>query len=261
MQLITSRDNQVIKETQKLLKHAKHRQEQSKFIIEGVRLCADAVESGLSISTVLLSHQASEKFLELTEKLEEICESTFLISDKLFSQISDTKSPQGVMCICEIPKHTPDFTQKGNYLVLEHIQDPTNMGTILRTAEALGITGVALSQNCCDIYSPKVLRGAMGAVFRVPIWIVDDLQVLTDTFNTRGITTLATVPSANAVDITILTKAQKSSCAIYIGNEGNGLTTELINQCAITTTIPIRGKAESLNASAAASIVMWEILK
>ncbi len=261
MQRITSKDNPTVKHIAKLIKNSAYRSDCSQFVIEGVRLCTDALDSNINIATVIVSDFALEKYSLQVERLVEVCESTFVFSDKLFSQISDTRSPQGILCVCNISAKKFNIDAKGVYLALEHIQDPSNMGTILRTAEALGVKGVILTEDCCDIYSPKVLRGTMGAVFRLPIHICKNMVQAVKELNSKNVTTIATVVHSNAVFVTSLTDNEKQLCAVLIGNEGNGLQLETINQCAIQATIPMLGRAESLNASVAASICMWEILR
>ncbi len=261
MQYITSKDNNMVKHISKLIKGAAYRKECGEYIVEGARLCTDALVSGANIATAVFSQQAAEKYSEQVSTLCEVCESTFVFSDKLFSQISDTKTPQGIMCICKINDKAPDFSSDGVFLALEHIQDPSNMGTILRTAEALGVKGVVLTDNCCDVYSPKVVRGTMGAVFRLPLMFCSDLKNIIDNCNAQKLNTIATVVSGNAVSITELSKNEKKHCMLLIGNEGNGLEQDTINKCGIKVTIPMLGRAESLNASAAAAISMWELLR
>lgn len=261
MQRITSKDNNTVKHISKLIKSSSYRNENNEFVIEGVRLCSDAVESGVQIKTAVFSDSALEKYSEQINKIVEICESTFIFSDKLFSQISDTKSPQGILCVCGKEIKKLNINSNGVYLALEHIQDPSNMGTILRTAEALGVKGVILTENCCDIYSPKVLRGTMGAVFRLPITICNNLVDEVNSLNKQGVATIATVVHNNAMAITDISDADKKLCAVLIGNEGNGLEEATVNVCKIKATIPMLGRAESLNASVAASISMWELLR
>lgn len=261
MQRITSKDNSTVKHIAKLMKSSSYRKEYNQFVIEGVRLCIDALESDMPITTVVFSESALKKYKSQSDKLVEVCESTFVFSDKLFSQISDTKSPQGILCVCNEETKKLNIDSNGVYLLLEHIQDPSNMGTILRTAEALGVKGVILTENCCDIYSPKVLRGTMGAVFRLAITICDDMSVMVNTLNLQGVSTIATVVNNNAMPITHISDEDKQLCAILIGNEGNGLEEATMNACKIKATIPMLGRSESLNASVAASISMWELLR
>jgi len=261
MQRITSKDNGTVKHISRLIKNASYRKECSQYVIEGVRLCTDALESGVDIATAVFSEQALKKHKEQADKLCEVCESTLVFSDKLFSQISDTQSPQGILCVCRADAKKLSIKKQGVYLALEHIQDPSNMGTILRTAEALGVKGVVLTENCCDIYSPKVLRGTMGAAFRLPIVTCESLHIFISYCNENDITTIATVVGSSARNITELTVDEKSHCLLLIGNEGNGLEEKTVKQCNQKVTIPMLGRAESLNASAAAAISMWEILR
>lgn len=261
MQRITSKDNSTVKHISKLIKSTAYRNENKEFIIEGVRLCIDAVDSGVKIKTAVFSDSALEKYSDQINRIVEICESTFVFSDKLFSQISDTKSPQGILCVCSEERKKINIDSNGVYLALEHIQDPSNMGTILRTAEALGVKGVIITDDCCDIYSPKVLRGTMGSVFRLPISICNNMVDTVNSLNQQGVTTIATVVRNNAMSITNISATDKMLCAILIGNEGNGLEDKTIEACKIKATIPMLGRAESLNASVAASISMWELLR
>lgn len=261
MQRITSKDNNIVKHISKLIKSTSYRNENKEFVIEGVRLCCDAVDSEVKIKTAVFSDSALEKYSEQINKIVEICESTFVFSDKLFSQISDTKSPQGILCVCNEEIKKLNIESSGVYLALEHIQDPSNMGTILRTAEALGVKGVILTENCCDIYSPKVLRGTMGAGFRLPVTICENMVDMVNSLNSQGVSTIATVVHNNAMPITQIPNEDKKLCAVLIGNEGNGLENETVNACKIKATIPMLGRSESLNASVAASISMWELLR
>lgn len=261
MKIITAKDNSNIKHISKLIKSASYRKECKQFVIEGVRLCGDALESNVEIVTVVVSQQCLNKNKSFIDKLTEVCESTLLLTDKLFSQISDTATPQGIMCVCNTHLKPIKFKKEGVYLALEHLQDPSNIGTILRTAEALGINGVILTENCCDIYSPKVLRGTMGAVFRLSLLICDNMSKMIDELHSLNITTIATVLDKNAIPITKLSNTDKKNCAILIGNEGNGLLHETSEKCKIKVTIPMLGRAESLNASVASAISMWEILR
>lgn len=146
----------------------------------------------------------------------------------------------------------------GVYLLLENIQDPGNLGTILRTSEAMGIDAVLLSQGCTDTFSPKVVRASMGAVFRLPVISSLDMADAVTTLKDKGISVYAAV-AKDGVDITKL-KLSHSAAAV-IGNEGNGLTDETIAACTAKATVNMRGRAESLNAAAAATVIIWEMTK
>lgn len=261
MKHISSKDNSTVKHIAKLIKSSSYRKENNQFVIEGVRLCTDALESNVEISVAVFSEQALEKYNELVNRIVGICESTFVFSDKLFSQISDTKSPQGILCVCNENLKNFNIQPDSVYIALERIQDPSNMGTILRTAEALGVKGVALTEDCCDVFSPKVLRGTMGAAFRLPIKICGNMADMAEIFNSQNVTTIAAVVDKNAVNVTDIATAEKKNCVIFIGNEGNGLEQATVEKCRIKATIPMLGRAESLNASVASAIMMWEMLR
>ena len=146
-----------------------------------------------------------------------------------------------------------------SYLALESVQDPANLGAALRTAEALGIGGAVLGGECCDMYSPKVLRASMGAVFRLPIFRAENMAQAVGSMNADGFATFAAVPDREALPVT---RADFSRpCVAVVGNEGNGLRPETIRACSISVNIPMAGRAESLNASASAVILMWEMMR
>ena len=185
-----------------------------------------------------------------------------MISTEIASKLSNTEHPQGIFCVCDMLdkyKALAKIENTGKFLILENISDPSNIGAIARTAEALGIDGMIISEGCCDIYNPKALRASMGALFRMPIMICPDIIKKVIELNKLGILTLAAVPSDKAQLITSLDL--KSGCAVAIGNEGNGLTEEMKEACQKQVTIPMRGRAESLNAAMAAGIIMWEMMR
>ncbi len=255
---LTSRDNAVIKEMTKLLSDAKYRKKSGRFVIEGARLCADAVRSGVHVVTALATPQAQCRYEAEWREIEAVADKAFSLSEALAKHLSDTDAPQGVFCLCARPETTL-LTVSANevYLALENVQDPGNMGTIFRTAEALGVKGVLLSSGCCDVYNPKVLRASMGGVFRLPFAVCEDfvgeLAVLAD-----KMPVLACVVDADACPVTA---APKNGAVAVIGNEGNGMSDKAIAVCTHRVTIPMAGRAESLNASMAAGILMWELCR
>ena len=261
MEHITSRQNETIKRHSKLLKSPAERRDQGLYLCEGARLCCDAVQSGVAVTVCYVTEQAYAKYQRYCDVILEAAEQSYWISDHIAPLLSDTKNPQGVFCVCRLPAESPALAcadPNGCYLALEMMQDPANLGTVLRTAEALGVSGVVLSGGC-DVFAPKVLRGSMGAVFRMPVFRCDDMTAAMQQLNASGFQTLAAVvdPTAESVltvDCTVPT-------VMVIGNEGNGLTAETIAACTHQVTIPMLGRAESLNASAASSILLWEMMR
>lgn len=260
MIILSSKDNVHIKNAVKLKKSAKFRRETQSFIAEGVRICMDALQSGVQIITFFASERGKTKFAPEFEKLSSYADETFVVADKIFPQICDTESPQGFVCIIKALDKTARFDtiKTGDkFLALDNLQDPSNLGTVLRTAEALNVSGVVLSSDCCDIYSPKVVRGSMGAVFRIPFTVAYSIA---DFLNEhKNVDSYAAVVSDDVQYITDLSFS--SPCIVAIGNEGNGLKKETIDACKHRFTIPMTGRAESLNAAVAASIIMWEMIK
>lgn len=262
MMLITSKDNRLVKEWRALSEQAKQRRKSGLFAIEGARLCGDALASGLTVTAVLYTAAARETYAAVVERLIEAAGEYAEITSELARSMADTAHPQGVFCIAkslDIQLSLDTIDNMGRYGVLEDIQDPGNLGTMIRTAEAFGLNGLLLSAGCCDVYNPKVLRASMGGVFRLPIAMTEDLPAAITTLQARGMTALACVVDADAEP---LHRVQKGNgCLCVIGNEGNGLTPAIVAVCKKHVTIPMAGRAESLNASMAAGIVMWEMTR
>lgn len=260
MLILTSKDNINVKNVIKLRKNARYRRDTGLFIAEGLRICMDAVYSKAEIETLFLTEEAMQKYPSEFNSLSQAAKNIFVVSSSVFSYISDTQTPQGFLCIIKALDKSCQFdTIKNNdkFLALDNVQDPSNLGTILRTAEAFNISGVILSRDCCDIYSPKVVRGSMGAVFRLPFLICE--SVCDFLSNNTQLTSYAAVVSRDAQKITQI--KFKAPCIVAVGNEGNGLKPQTISACTHKITIPMDGRAESLNASTAASIIMWEMIK
>ncbi len=260
MLILTSKDNGNIKNAVKLRKSAKFRRECKMFIAEGLRVCYDAMLSNAVIDTLFVTEKAMNKHNNEFLKISEYSEKSFVVSPELFSLISDTDNPQGFLCVIKALDKTNQFDtikNSGKFLALDNVQDPNNLGTILRTAEAFGINGIIMSKDCCDIYSPKVVRGSMGAVFRIPFTICESIADFLSA--NPELNSYAAVVSGDAKDIkeTVFNEP----CVVVVGNEGNGLKEETISACKTKITIPMNGKAESLNASVAASIIIWEMIK
>ena len=258
MKEITSKDNKLIKYIAKLQTSAKFRREEKRFVAEGLRVCLEAALSGASVEYLLVTENALNKHGEELKTLMDCSNDVYLTSDKAMIAASDTQTPQGVICIIKTLDNNIDLdTINNKYILAENVQDPSNLGTILRTADALGLSGVIMTRDCCDIYSPKVCRGAMGALYRVPFMIVESAPEFICEFNKTGTSYAAVVRNAEPVTACNF----EGNCLIAIGNEGNGLTDACASACTKRITIPMNSHAESLNAAIAAGILMWEMIK
>ena len=261
MELITSKDNKRIKQIKKLISSASFRREEGLFTAEGLRLCGDALRSGAEVDSAFFSEDFLSRQPEFVERVCKAVKHCFVVRSNIFSALCDTKTPQGVLFVIKTLDKTLDFdkmNKNGTIVALENIQDPMNLGAILRSAEAFGVDGVVLSRDCCDVYAPKVIRGSMGAVFRQSFGIVDDMAAFIRSFNQVGVS-YAAVLDRESVPLCDCDFSCASLCAV--GNEGNGLTAAVIDACTHKVFIPMRGGAESLNASAAAAILIWEMIK
>lgn len=258
---ITSRDNRRIKEISKLLTSGRSRKENGLFVVEGVRICTDAADTGMEIVTLVYSDSAGEKYREAVTRIEGLAETVITVPDEIFEKLSDTKTPQGVLIVCRIPNLRLDIhSQKnGKFIALENLSDPANLGAVARTGEALGIDGLILSANCADPYSPKALRAGMGSMIRIPLIIADDFLALLGQMRENGYDIFAAVPDSSAMPLDKIKFGESS--VVMIGNEGNGLTEEAKSFADERITIPMSGRAESLNAAVAASILIWEMIK
>lgn len=258
--LITSKNNENIKYASKLISSSKFRDENQQFVIEGVRLCTDAIKSGVKIVKAFFTQRFCDKYDDLFNILFKSSDFIYIVDEKIIKIISDTKCSQGIVCICEMFKRRCKINNVQSKLVLlDDIQNPSNMGAIIRTCDALNMDGIIASKNSCDIYNPKVLRGSMGSVFRINFEISDNIKDVISTLNKNGFITIAMTLESDSIDIRNVKFSEK--CAVVIGNEGNGIHDEIQNMCLHKVTIPINNCVDSLNASVATGIVMWEMTK
>lgn len=253
---ITSKDNSLIKLVCDLQRSAKVRVENSLFVLEGLRICKDAFDNGIKFDKLIVSHTAFDKYYNEILEFSKISNENILIPDSLFKKISETTSPQGIIAVAKKPERCEINFKKGRFIGLENLQDPSNLGAIARTAEALGVSGIIMSKNCCDPYAPKSIRASMGTLLRLPIFITENFAEEIKDF---GLVSYACVVDSNALPINEVNFSD--GCVVAIGNEANGLTEETVKSSDFSVTIPMKGTAESLNASVAASIVAWEMMK
>ncbi len=262
MDIISSKDNVNIKLYQKLGSNKKYRKEYGMFILEGIRLCLDAINENAVLHCVFVTVTAEKKYSEAVNFLrDKAAERLLVISDELGERLADTSGTQGVFAICKIlDKRNLNGTicSSGKYIVLNNLQDPGNVGTIIRTADAVGISGVILC-DCCDIYSPKVIRSTMGSLFRLAIIDGYTVDEVFDELNCKNIATFAAVIDTDAISLTDCDFS--NGAAVVIGNEGSGLAQGVVNLCENKLTIKMQGNVNSLNAAMATSIIMWEMMR
>ncbi len=271
--IITSASNDRIKGIKKLVKSASERCDRDVYIVEGIRMFRE-IPVGC-IEEVYASETAFEKYKE--ELLKVISEEELVVvSDKIFSSMSDTNTPQGIMALVkrkhikledvlgtagtniEVIESSDVSSEETTFiLIIETLQDPGNLGTIIRTSEAAGVTGIVLSSDSVDLYNPKVVRSTMGAVFRLPVYVSEDLTRDIEIIKSKGITVFGAHLDGKDFYSKDLTKA----CAFLIGNEGNGLSEEISAKADELIRIPMCGKVESLNAAMSAGVISYEVLR
>lgn len=272
--MITSLSNSKIKHLVELQLKSKTRNKEGIFVAEGLRIFEEApinlikeiyVEEGtytrMMESGVAPSSHLNKSFLKLSKCQKAGIEIETVWSD-VFRKASGTDSPQGIIFTVKKPSYDlgsmlrnyPEGT-KGNILILEDIQDPGNLGTMMRTAEAAGMAGIVLSKGCVDVYNPKTVRSTMGGIFRVPHVYVESLDSAVELLKQSGVTIYATDLDADG-EYDSFDYSGRSG--ILIGNEGNGLSEEMIKKSDVRVIIPMFGEIESLNASIAAALMMYQ---
>ena len=255
--IITSRENPLIKLVAALQVSSEKRKRNGLFVLEGLRICKDACDNGIKFDKLIVSDAVAEKYAADTEKFSLISDECYKIPDSLFKKISDTKTPQGIIAVAKMPvTGSCGIDKNGKYIALENVADPSNLGAISRTAEALGVNGIILSSDGCDPYSPKALRASMGTLLRVPVFVTESFA---ETLKSTGLKRYACVVDKTAESIK--EQSFENGSVVMIGNEANGLTDSAKQSADVLVTIPMTGRAESLNAAAAAAIAMWEMMK
>ena len=253
--MITSTTNKQIKNILKLQKSSKARKEQKLFVVEGVRMFREVPKERLS------KVYATEEFYEKNRELFDSRQPDDLVSESVFEKLSETKTPQGVLATVDMREYILEdllmINKNPLFLVLENLQDPGNLVTILRTAEGAGVDGIIMSRDTVDIYNPKVVRSTMGSLFRMPFAYVEDIFEAVQIIKSRGVTVYA----AHLDGEGFYEKDYRKGTAFLIGNEGNGLTSKLTALADEKIRIPMKGKVESLNAAIAATLMAYEALR
>ena len=258
MQTITSKDNELIKHIRKL-KDKKYRDESNEYVVEGVKLVEEAVKENAKIKQIIVCEDTTRTYEIPTHIMLEIAKYECIsVSDKIFNIITQVTNPQGIMAIIEKNAQNAkiDYTQD-IIVVLDDVQDPGNLGTILRTVDSIGLNQIIVSKGTADAFNSKVVRSTMGAIFRIKIIEVENLAQAIKEMRKHHfklmVTSLQTKNSIYDIDF--------NKKIIIIGNEANGVSKEIQDMADEKAKIPMLGRTESLNASVAAGVVMYEYVR
>ena len=255
MKYIQSRDNLFFRELLKLGGSARQRGKARQTLLDGAHLLAAYLDAGMSPQHILLNADALHD-AEITALIGRVADVPLTqLDDRLFAELSELKTPTGVLALIDLPQPAGTLADSHFVLLLEDIQDPGNLGSILRSAAAAGCDAVFLSTGCADAWSPKVLRAAMGGHFALRVCERQNLLEVADTF--PGVSLAASLQAAHSLYDCDL----RGNVAFLIGNEGAGLSADLLNLATQRIAIPMPGKAESLNAAAAAAICLFEAVR
>lgn len=255
--MITSSANARVKQVIQWQTKAKERKSAGIFLTEGLKMFEEMPEE--RAREVFVSEEAAERFLRQPDIADKLLRTGYeLVSEEVFQKMSDTQTPQGILCVVERPRYSLEQLLNAEtplLVALENLQDPGNLGTIVRTGEGAGITGIIMNRGTVDIYNPKTIRATMGSVYRVPFVCVEDLRESVKAMRERGIRCYAAHLSGRKHydDCSF-----REGTAFLIGNEGNGLTSELADMADEYLKIPMEGQVESLNAGIATALLMYE---
>ena len=248
MERITSRKNPLLEQIRRLDGGA-YRRERGEFLCDSPKLVEEALRHGVQVTALVVSDGTA-----LPEGLSAPVRCVTVPADVMAS-VSPLRTPQGMLAVCRMPDTAlPDVLTGQRYVVLDGVQDPGNVGTVIRTADAFGCDGVVLLSGCADVYSVKTLRASMGAVFRVPVWQTDAAS-LRARLDAAGLPLYGAALRDDTADVRAL---ELHRCAIAIGSEGRGLTQQVLALCDRTVRIPMAAHCESLNAAMAAAVLLWE---
>lgn len=258
MQVITSKDNEIIKNIKKL-KEKKYRDQENKFIVEGIKMIKEAILENTDIDKIVICEECINNGTIDKELLYEIAkEDCVYVTEKVFNTLTDVTNPQGILATINKQNSEENISYNEDVIVvLDGIQDPGNLGTILRTVDSVGLSQIILSEKTTDPYNPKVVRSTMGAIYRVNIVrsnnIIETLKNMKKHKYEITATSLSTNKSIYDIDY--------SKKVIVIGNEANGVSNEVMNLADIKVKIPMLGKTESLNAAVATGVILYEYLR
>ena len=237
----------------KLISNRKYRDKEQLFVVEGPHLVEQSIDQNKFVvycKPYPIIDQLLAKGIECLK-----------ITQKQFNEITQVETPQGILAVVKIKPNKLEelFDQDNALIVIGHeIQDPGNLGTIIRTADAVKATGIILSSGTVDVYNPKVIRSSMGSIFNLPIVQVDDVMIAINLLKKNKIKVIGTSLDTNK---SIYDEDLRPACAVMIGNEGAGVNQAVLGQCDSVVKIPIFGKAESLNVAVSAAVVLYEAVR
>lgn len=253
MKEIQSSKNPLIKETKKL-QQKKYRQQSQAYLLEGFHLIQEAHAADVVLKDVFISQRGVN---EWSDWIEENLSEYYLVSDEVLKNLASQPAPQGMIAVVEMPQEKEiDFS--GAWLLLDNVQDPGNVGTMIRTADAAGFSGVILGQGSADLYNPKTLRSTQGSLYHLTISNADLTKIIPQ-FQQQGSLVLGTALDKKAKEY--LTVEKTENVALVMGNEGQGMSSAVLALTDQNLYIPIKGQAESLNVAIAAGVLMFHLLK
>lgn len=260
--MITSTSSSQVKHVISLLSKAKERKKNNEYVVEGIRMVSEA-PADLLVKIYMserFQNNNSEYVKEVVKKQGISDDSIEIVADNVFDRMSQTQTPQGIMAVVRMKDNSLSDMLSGNPLLIlvENLQDPGNLGTIIRMGEGAGVTGVIMSPNTVDIYNPKTIRSTMGSIFRVPFIYVQDFGEAVSECQKSGVKVYAAHLDGNN---TYLGEDYSTPTAFLIGNEGNGLTDDITKQADTLIRIPMEGEVESLNAAIACTILTYEAVR
>ena len=250
---IESKDNNLFKFVKKL-KERKFRDKEGLFILEGLRLIEEAIKANMDIENIIISKEYEDKFNQRLLENNISSNKIIILSDNLFMQLASTENPQGIIAV--IKKNNKEKDLNGEFfLICDKVQDPGNLGTIIRTAQAAGVNGIILTKGTVDIYNDKTIRSTMGSIFYIPIFYDDKDFTIIRRLKEDGFSIVATSLKESR---NFFEEDLKGKIILAVGNEGNGISDELFDLADKKVKIPMPGGAESLNVSIATSIILFE---
>ncbi len=274
-EIITSKNNPTVVRLSKL-GSKKYRELEGLFTADGEKLFFEALGSGLDVKYVVMSRTyaqsaGADKIRQALERANYTDVTLLTLADDVFEKITAEKSPQGIITVAKtidfsekynkIYNNEKFFTSPRNLVMLSDIQDPGNLGTVLRCAAAFELDALLVCKGCVDLFSPKTVRGAMGALFKQPVKTAESAVEEIRALRASGVKVYAAALDRNATELDRLKLSPDESVCFVIGNEGNGLGQEVIDECDGTVFIPMSANTESLNASVASAVFMWELFK